>query len=159
MMAGFLGISYGQETVKEVPVLTADQQQAVDEVISMDPRLSAVEIEQLKLAVLGAPAKAEEANDPKLESQPEVVAAPWKAEPAEEREAVLPEPVSESTKSTQTQVGTQPEGEKSSERVINYRTIQGPQTQPEGEKSGTVINYRAIEGSNTQPEGEKPDDN
>lgn len=163
MMVGFVGISYAQDAVKEVPVLTADQQQAVDAAISMDPKLSAEEIEQLKIAVLGAPAKAELAIDPKEESQPEVVAAPWKAEPIQEEENREPTIPVESvqmhqTSSTPTQAGTQPEGGKS-EQVINYRNITGPPTQPEPEKSGTVKNYRAINGPNTQPEGDKPDNN
>ena len=157
MLASYFGTTYAQDAVKEVPVLTADQQQAVDEVISMNPKLSAEEIEQLKIAVLGAPARAEEAYDPKLESQPEVVAAPWKAKPVEEREAVTPTLVNQTTTSPQTQVNMQPEPVKS-EQVIDYRNIQGSKTQPESEKSGTVVNYRAIKGPNTQPEGEKPDD-
>ncbi len=160
LIAGFSGISYAQDAVKEVPVLTADQQQAVDEVISMNPRLSAKEIEQLKIAVLGAPAKVELAIDPKEESQPEVMAAPVNAEPIpleEIREpATLKEPVPmQQISSSPIQVDQQPEGQKA-ETVINYRTIAGPQTQPEPKKSGTVLNYRSINGPDTQPEGKTP---
>ena len=157
MLFGFFVTTHAQDTVKEEPAETATQNQAVDDVISMDPKLSAEEIEQLKIASLGAPAKAEEAYDPKLESQPEVVAAPWKAEPIEQREEAVSEPVSQ-TSLTLMQAGTQPEPAKS-EQVINYRNIKGPATQPEPEKSGTVTNYRSINGPSTQPEGEKPDDN
>lgn len=137
MMVGFVGNSYAQDAVKEVPVLTADQQQAVDEVISMDPKLSAEEIEQLKIAVLGAPTKAEELVDPKLESQPEVVLAPVNAEPIEERELVLA-PLSDQSSVSTIQSGTQADGGKA-ENVVNLHSLSIPgASQLEAPKVETV---------------------
>lgn len=161
MLAGFLGTTYAQDPVKEEPVLTADQQQAVDAVVSMDPRLSTVEIEQLKIAVLGAPAKAEEAFDPKLESKPEVVAAPWNAEPAEEREAVFAPQTNQSISTVQS--GTQADGGKA-ENVVNLNSLSIPgATQLEAPKVETVTTKQktTIQGTNPQasPESNKPDDN
>lgn len=154
MLVGFITTTWAQDAVNEKPVLTADQQQAVDEVVSMNPKLSAEEIEQLKIAVLGAPAKAEELQDPKMETQPEVIAAPWNAEPIEEREAVNPKAV-EQTSTTQIQAGTQPEGAKS-ENATNYRSLKGPSTQPQPATTKKGVNYRSIKGPGTQPES-KPD--
>lgn len=156
MSVGFAGISFAQDAVQEVPVLTADQQQAVDEVIAMDPKLSAEEIEQLKIAVLGAPTKAEELIDPKLETQHEVVLAPTNADPIEERELVLFQPVN-TTSLTATQTGTQPEAGKS-ENVTNYRSLNGPASQPQSATSEKGVNYRSIKGPNSQPLP-KPDGN
>ena len=162
MMLGFVGTSYAQEAVKEVPVLTSDQQYAVDEAVAMDPKLSAEEIEQLKTAVLGAPAKAEEIIDPKLETQPEVVAAPWKAEPVEEREAVLA-PLSNQSSVSTIQSGTQADGGKA-ENVVNLHSLSIPgATQLEAPKVETVTTYKqnsTPQGHNPQaiPESPKPDD-
>lgn len=138
LLAGFIGTIEAQDAVMEKPVLTADQNQAVNHAISMDPKLSAEEIEQLKIAVLGAPAKAELAIDPKQESQPEVVAAPWKAEPAVEREEVLPEPVTPSGL-THIQAGKQPIPA-NSDNEINLHSLSIPgAVQLEAPKSETVI--------------------
>ena len=150
MMVGFIEISYAQDAVKETPVLTADQKQAVDKAIAMDPKLSAEEIEQLKIAVLGAPAIAEEIQDPKMESQPEVVAAPWDAQPIEEREPVIQEQV-KLEPTALIQAGTQPEGAKS-ENVTSYRGLNGPATQPQQATTEKGINYRSIQGPSSQPE-------
>lgn len=157
MMLGFFGTSIAQDAVKEELVLSADQQQAVDEVIAMDPKLSAEEIEQLKIAVLGAPTKAEELIDPKLETQPEVVLAPTNADPIEEREIVLFQPVS-TTSLTTIQTGTQPELTQKVE-AINYRSLKGSSTQPQSASTAVKkTNYRSIKGPSTQPSS-TPDDN
>ncbi len=129
----------------------------------MDPRLSAEEIEQLKIAVLGAPAKAELAVDPKEESQPEVVAAPWKAEPIEEREDVLA-PAANQTKISTLTSGTQADGGKA-ENVVNLHSLSIPgATQLEAPKVETVTTTKqnsTTQGTNPQavPESNKPDDN
>lgn len=149
MIVGFLGTSYAQNAAIEKPTLTADQQQAVDELISMDPKLSAEEIEQLKIAVLGAPAHAEPVIDQKEESQPEFVQAPWKPEPAEEREEVLPKEVIQ-TSAQVGQTGTQPQPEKA-ENTLNYHSMKGPATQAQPAKSDNIINYHSMKGTNTQP--------
>lgn len=162
MMVGFTGISYAQNAVQEVPVLTADQQQAVDEVIAMDPKLSAEEIEQLKIAVLGAPTKAEELVDPKLEDQPEIVLAPVNAEPIEERELVLA-PQTNPTPVTTIQSGTQADGGKQ-ENVVNLNSLSIPgAVQLEAPKVETVTTTKqnsTSQGPNPQAKpGNKPDDN
>jgi hypothetical protein len=153
MMVGFLGISHAQDVGKEITVLTAEQQQAIDEVIAMDPKLSAEEIEQLKIAVLGAPANAVPAIDPKEDNPPEVVAAPLNAEPIEEREAVLALPTSPSS-ATAIQSGTQADGGKA-ENVINLHSLSIPgAVQLEAPKSEWVApkHNTANQGVNPQAE-------
>ncbi len=51
---------------------------------------------------------------------------------------------------------SQPKPQESREKVINYRDMQGPKTQPDAPKAGNVDNYRKITGSKSQPRGEKP---
>lgn len=163
MMVGYTGISCAQDAVQEAPVLTANQQQAVDEVIAMDPKLSAEEIEQLKIAVLGAPTNAEELVDPKLEEQPEIVLAPVNAEPIEERELVLA-PQTNPTTITTMQPGTQADGGKQ-ENVVNLHSLSIPgATQLEAPKVETVTTTKqnsTPQGPNPQanPGSNKPDDN
>ncbi len=164
LMIGSLGTSYAQDAVKETPVLTAQQQQAVDAVIAMDPKLSAEEIEQLKIAVLGAPTNAEELVDPKLEEQPEIVLAPVNAEPIEERELVLA-PQANPTTVKAIQSGTQADGGKQ-ENVVNLNSLSIPgAVQLEAPKVETVTTNTkeksTTQGSNPQAvsESNKPDDN
>jgi len=158
MMVGFKGISYAQDAVQEVPVLTADQQQAVDEVIAMDPKLSAEEIEQLKIAVLGAPVKAEPLSDPKMDKQPQITLAPVDAEPVEQREPVLAPITTTTSPSSNVSPGTQADGGKQ-ENVVNLNSLSIPgAVQLEAPKAETVATKKpatTTQGTNPQakPEG------
>lgn len=144
---------YSQENVPmEKPVLTVEQQQAVDAIVAMDPKLSAEEIENLKLAVMGAPVDAEPISDPKLDTPPdESVHAPWKAEPIEERDDVFSKPVEQPLKQT-AQTGQQPEPAKS-ENVVKYRQTNGPAEQIAPAKPENAVKYRKVNGPQTQPSG------
>lgn len=138
IVAGFTEITFAQDAVQETYVLTAQQQEAVDAMISMDPKLSAKEIEQLKIAVLGAPAKAEPLSDSKLNGQPQITLAPVNAGPVEQRELVLA-PVATSTTISNIPSGTQPIPPKSGYEVnLHSLSIPGA-VQLEAPKSETVI--------------------
>ena len=135
MMVGFAGISYAQDAVKETPALTVQQQEAVDEMISMDPKLSAEEIEQLKIAILGAPAKAEPLSDPKLDEQPSVKLTSVNADL---RQPVLA-PIPTTTTASSVSSGIQADGGKA-ENVINLHSLSIPgATQLEAPKAEKVV--------------------
>ena len=103
-----------------------------------------------------------EINDPKLETQPEAVAAPWNAEPIEEREVVLA-PLSNQSSISTIQSGTQADGGKA-ENVVNLHSLSIPgASQLEVPKAETVTIYKqnsTPQGHNPRaiPESPKPDD-
>lgn len=121
ILFGITRISYAQDVAKETPVLTAQQQEAVDAMISMDPKLSAKEIEELKIAVLGAPADAEPLSDPKFDEQTQIMLAPVDADPIEQREALVA-PVTALTTNSGFPSGTQAYGGKQ-ENVVNLNSL------------------------------------
>ncbi len=109
-----------QDNSAQSAKLTVDQQKAVDDVIAMDPKLSTEEVEHLKLAVLGAPTKAEPISDSRMVTQPEPVHAPWKAEPIEERADAIAQPPAVTAPSGAT--NTQPIPEKSENAPTQTKT-------------------------------------
>jgi len=146
--------AYSQDngTSREKPVLKADQQQAVADITAMDPKLTAEEIENLKLAVIGAPTNAEPIDDNRMDNPPDVsVHAPWKAEPIEQREDVFQQAGVQPTSAAAVQTGTQPEPSKSNS-INNNRKINGPADQPQPATSENVTNFRNTNGPQNQPD-------
>lgn len=156
MLFGFIVTLKAQDAMSEKPSKTTTQQnQSVDDGLALDPKLSAEEIEQLKVGKLQcAPANAEAIpDDPRDIKKPDVVPAPWKAEPVSEndREIALPTQSSQVNQtSPQVQVETQPEPAKS-DNSAKKRYPSGPSTQPLPPTSEKSVNKRSMQGPSTQP--------
>ncbi|MCB0804555.1 MAG: hypothetical protein KDC05_02090 [Bacteroidales bacterium] len=130
--------------------LTEAQQQAIDDAVAMDPKLTAEEIENLKLAVLGAPVEAQPMHDPKLENEPTPVAAPAGAQPIVEREDALP--VTETIVTAKTiEMQEQPAPEKLSTGQ-KFRVVNGQQEQAAPSTTAKQGPMRQVNGSQSQPD-------
>jgi hypothetical protein len=132
---------YGQNNMVE-PRRTAEEQAAFEKTIPVNPAKIPVTTQV----------------DPRMETA-DVQVSPtnWKPAVQSEEERIVPEPskaarqiVTPETNHPQP-LGTQPSG-----KTLNSRDMNGPKTQPDALKTGSVADYRNQNGVKTQPEGEKP---
>ena len=148
MSLGLLAISlttHGQSSQAE-PGRTAEEQAAYEMSIPVNPAKMPAAVQ----------------DDPRMDPS-QVQAGPTNWKPAtlqtDNREAPDPGKVG-NIRVSQTIPAvnrTQPAGEQPAGKTMNRRDLKGSDTQAEAPHSGNVTSYRNLDGPETQPEGQKPE--
>jgi hypothetical protein len=159
VIGGISNTTLAQKGQKDKAVV--EREREGENTVLDDPKLSAEDIEQMKIAGQDNPAKIKEGlDDPKMDASeiPDEVSygkANAKANPIVERDEANPAEAVRSVISVP--VNTQPEGEKSDAKPsINRKTSND---QPEGKQPANKVVTLKKSGSNTQPEGKNPNGN
>ncbi len=124
-----------------------------------DPKISDADRQQMMMAESVNPVKITETLPPDPKMDPSQIPSEssfvpiMKPEPIPELEAreLIIDPKSTISVNTVDPKNLQPEAGKKGE-IIDYRTMNGPQTQAKGVKADKVTEYSRMNGENTQPE-------